>query len=193
MKMLYFWTAVLTACCAMTFATIGGVKAQNIQDVTTLLGMTHIKLAKTNIEAPLERVFPLIADYQQWHLWVAHEKNKAEFSRNISSPSTGVGAVYEWKGSGEAGEGRARILQLEAPTRVVVGFDFKQPITGRLEVAFTLRREGALTVAEIETRGPADLLNYFNDKFLEHGLMRLACVAESSTKPFCEFLAKGLN
>lgn len=193
MKIRHFLQITLAIYSALALTMAVSLKAQNIENVTTTFGSTRLQLAKTNIQASRERVFSLISDLQQWQLWVAHETAEPNFSKNFSTHSTGVGATYEWKGSGEAGEGAARVLHSEAPTRFVVGVDFRQPVAGRLEVVFAIRQEGAQTAVEIETSGPAKLISYFKDKFLEHGLMRLACVAEASTTPLCELMMKGLK
>jgi hypothetical protein len=51
------------------------------------------------INAPSEKIFPLINDFRQWRAWSPWENLDPALQRTFSGPESGVGAVYEWAGN----------------------------------------------------------------------------------------------
>src|ERR1041384_1589627 len=62
------------------------------------------------IDAPPERIFPLVADFRQWKAWSPWEERDPNLQRSYSGATSGRGAVYQWKGNRNVGAGRMEIL-----------------------------------------------------------------------------------
>src|SRR4051794_26717263 len=58
------------------------------------------------INAPPEKVFPLINDFHNWPAWSPWEKMDPALNRTHSGAASGKGAVYEWLGNKKVGQGR---------------------------------------------------------------------------------------
>ena len=74
------------------------------------------------IDAPPERIFPMIDDLHAQSAWSPFEKDPA-MKRNHSGAPRGKGAVYEWDGNRQVGAGRIAIIELgtAVESRLVVG------------------------------------------------------------------------
>ena len=66
----------------------------------------------TSINAPPDKIFPLIADFRAWSAWSPWEKKDPALKRTYGGPASGQGAVYEWEGNSKVGKGAWR-----SPTR----------------------------------------------------------------------------
>ncbi|MGY4182138.1 hypothetical protein ACVIHH_007429 [Bradyrhizobium sp. USDA 4518] len=76
------------------------------------------------IDAPAERIFPLIDDFHQWTLWSPYENRDPAMKRIYSGAGRGQGAAYAWDGNKNVGAGRMEILQSSAPSKIVIKLDF---------------------------------------------------------------------
>jgi hypothetical protein len=63
------------------------------------------------ILAPPQTVFPLINDFHNWSHWAPQDRQDSTMKRKFSGSSSGVGAISDWRGSGEAGAGRMTISE----------------------------------------------------------------------------------
>jgi uncharacterized protein YndB with AHSA1/START domain len=140
------------------------------------------------IQAPPEKIFPLINDFQSWRAWSPWEKLDPALQRSYSGPQSGKGAVYAWQGNGEVGHGRMEIEQASPPSRIVVRLDFLKPFEAHNVAEYTLERKGDATQVTWAMHGPspyvAKLLGIFfsmdrmvGSKF-EEGLANLKALAE---------------
>lgn len=153
------------------------------------VGLTsQVKLTKTNVDAPRERLFALIDDFRKWGMWSPHEKEDPAVRRTYSDPPKGKGAAYEWDGSENIGAGRAQIAESDAPAKIIVDLDLTRPVRGHLALDFTLERTGTATKIEVSTNGPDDLVKYVMNVFFAGSLMRLSCAADGSPKPICRII-----
>src|SRR5688500_5082393 len=71
----------------------------------------------TTIEAPPEKIFTLINDFQRWTAWSPWEQLDPAMKRSFSEPASGIGAVYGWESHGKAGIGWMEITE-SSPARV---------------------------------------------------------------------------
>ena len=62
-----------------------------------------------SIKAPPERIFALINDLQSWSAWSPYETKDPDMARRFSGAAAGKGAVYEWDGDRNVGQGRMEI------------------------------------------------------------------------------------
>ena len=57
--------------------------------------------------------------------------------RTYSGAATGKGAVYEWAGNKEIGEGRMEIIESAPPSTMTITMDFIKPLAAQNTVEFT--------------------------------------------------------
>lgn len=97
------------------------------------------------INAPPEKIFPLIEDFHAWGGWSPWEKKDPAMKRSFSGPATGKGAVYAWDGNKEVGQGSMEIVEDAPPSKLVLKLDFVKPFEGHNVVTFTLAPQGEAT------------------------------------------------
>ncbi|MEJ8821956.1 SRPBCC family protein [Variovorax humicola] len=141
----------------------------------------------TTIQAPPEKIAPLIADFHRWGAWSPYEKIDPSMKREFSGAPSGKGAVYAWEGTGNAGAGRMEIAE-STPKRVAIQLDFSKPFTAHNIAAFTLQPQGSGTQVTWSMEGPAPLVSkvmqvFFSmdtmiGKDFETGLASLKAAAE---------------
>lgn len=143
----------------------------------------------TNIQAPAEKIFPLIDDFHQWERWSPWEKVDPALKRTYSGAARGRGAAYEWFGDRDVGQGRMEIIESTPPSRLLIKIDFLVPFEAHNTVEFTLQAQGENTLLTHAMSGPspylAKLMGIFfsmdkmiGDKF-EEGLGSLKAIAEA--------------
>jgi hypothetical protein len=96
----------------------------------------------TTIAAPCDVVFPFINDFHRWPTWSPWEKLDPAMKREYSGPPAGTGAAYDWSGNDDVGVGRMSITDSQAPGRVAIALEFKQPWQASNETLFRLVPEG---------------------------------------------------
>jgi Polyketide cyclase / dehydrase and lipid transport len=155
----------------------------------------QIKRAQS-IQAPADRIFPLIDDFHKWISWSPYEKLDPTMKKTFSGAPSGKGAVYNWAGNSKAGEGRMEIVEAAAPSRVRIKLDFLKPFEGHNTAEFTLEANGPATNVTWAMYGPVPFtmkvmsIFFSMDKMLGKefaaGLANLKAIAESK-----QFSTKG--
>lgn len=82
------------------------------------------------IAAPILQVAEQIDDFRQWQTWSPWEHIDASLQRTFSGAEAGVGAVYEWSGTGKAGSGRMEITEMRTGSEgalITIKLDFLKP------------------------------------------------------------------
>ena len=141
-----------------------------------------------SINAPAEKIFPLINDFHNFSRWSPYEKLDPGMKRAISGAPTGKGAVYEWDGNSQVGAGRMEIVESTPSSRVLIKLDFLKPLEGHDMADFTLEPEGSSTKVTWAMRGPATYISKIIDVFIsmdrmiggdfQTGLANLKALAE---------------
>lgn len=141
-----------------------------------------------NIKAPPEKIFPLISDFHQWEAWSPWEKVDPAVKRSYSGSASGRGAVYEWQGNRDIGQGRMEIIEARPASNLVIRIDFIRPFEARNTIEFTLERQGGSSTVTQAMYGPSPFISrllglFFSmDKMVgqkyEEGLASLKGVAE---------------
>jgi hypothetical protein len=90
------------------------------------------------IQAAATDVFPLISDFHNWSAWSPYETRDPGMKKGYSGAFSGKGAVYNWAGNNQVGEGRMEITEVTNPTRVTIALDFVRPFKGHNIATFTL-------------------------------------------------------
>ena len=146
---------------------------------------------ETTIAAPAERIHAFINDFHEWRSWSPWEGLDPNMERAYDGPSSGLGAVYAWKGNSKAGEGRMEIIESQ-PQQVGVDLLFAAPMKAHNRVDFTLTPVdgGQRTRVVWAMTGPQNVVMRLMSKVwsmekmigpdLERGLSQLKQVAESA-------------
>jgi uncharacterized protein YndB with AHSA1/START domain len=106
------------------------------------------------VNAPPEKIFPLINDYKNWVQWSPYEHRDPALKRTFSGPSAGPGAVYAWKGNKNVGSGRMEIVDTAPPNKVTIKLDFFAPFKANNVAEFTLESKGDATEVTWAMHGP---------------------------------------
>jgi hypothetical protein len=147
----------------------------------------HVERTAT-IKAAPDKIFPLIADFHRWSSWSTYEKVDPAMKRDYSGAANGTGAVYEWEGNMQVGQGRMEILDASQPSRVTIRLDFIKPLEGHDVAEFTLVPQGDSTTVTWTMDGPTPYVGKLIGVFLnmdamigdqfETGLANLKAIAE---------------
>ncbi|MEO7886852.1 MAG: SRPBCC family protein [Polaromonas sp.] len=142
---------------------------------------------QTTIQAPPEKIFPLINDYKQWGAWSPYEKKDPAMKRSFSGPAAGKGAAYAWEGK-EVGTGDMLITESVPASLIKIDLNFSKPFESHNKVVFSIQPQAGGSVVSWEMAGPAPLISrvmhvFFNiDKMVgndfEAGLADLKAIAE---------------
>ena len=141
----------------------------------------------TRIEAPLPVVGALIDDFREWQKWSPWERLDPSLERRFSGNGAGLGAIYEWKGNGKAGQGRMEITATTS-SAITIRLDFIKPFAAHNTAEFRLAQVGDATDVDWAMFGPRPfamkLFGVFMDmdslvgKDFEAGLAAMKQVAE---------------
>ena len=153
---------------------------------TTRPGQTNVQRT-ASINAPPDKIYPLIADFHQWTAWSPYEKLDPAMKRTYSGTPSGKGASYAWAGNAKAGAGKMEIVDAST-SRVTMNLDFTKPLEGHNVAEFTLVPRGGSTDVTWAMRGRTpyigkvvgifvDTNRMLGDQFSE-GLGNLKTIAE---------------
>jgi hypothetical protein len=142
---------------------------------------------RTVIQAPADKIQPLIADFHRWSDWSPWEKLDPGMKRTFGGPPAGPGATYEWKGNKDVGSGRMEVKSA-APDKVSVKLDFIEPFEGHNMTDFVLNPKDGGTEVRWVMSGPAPFISKLMGVFVsmdtmigkdfEKGLVQLKAAAE---------------
>jgi uncharacterized protein YndB with AHSA1/START domain len=119
-----------------------------------------------SINAPAERIFPLIDDFHQWTVWSPYENRDPAMKRIYGGAGRGQGAVYAWDGNKNVGAGRVEILETQAPSKIVIKLDFYKPFEGHNTAEFTMLPQGDATSVTWTMYGPAVFMSKVMQVFM---------------------------
>lgn len=144
-----------------------------------------------SVQASPETIQPLITDFYKWRAWSPYETRDPALQRTFSGAPSGKGAVYEWNGNNEVGQGRMEITE-SAPTKVAIKLDFIRPFEGHNIAEFTLQPKGDSTTVTWAMHGPCSYIGKLMSVFInveemvgkdfETGLANLKSIAESTRR-----------
>jgi uncharacterized protein YndB with AHSA1/START domain len=139
------------------------------------------------VQAPVERVYPLIADFRQWTRWSPWEDVDPELHRAYSGADSGTGARYAWSGNRKAGAGNMTVTDAQENSRVEIDLVFEKPFKSQTRTTFELTPLGEGTKVTWRMTGPKPLvmrilspvmnMEKMVGKDFDKGLDRIALVA----------------
>jgi uncharacterized protein YndB with AHSA1/START domain len=140
------------------------------------------------IDAPPDKVFPLIADFHRWEAWSPLDKRDPAMKRVHYGAASGRGEIYAWEGNRNVGQGRMEIVEATAPSNVAIRLDFIAPIEAHNVAEFKLIPRGNATDVVWSMHGPSPFLSRLMHVFVsmdrmvgkdfEAGLANLKALAE---------------
>jgi len=86
--------------------------------------------------------------------------------RTFSGAESGKGAVYAWDGNKNVGSGRMEILDISAPSKIVIKLDFFTPFEGHNTAEFTMLPQGDATNITWVMYGSASLMSKVMQVFI---------------------------
>lgn len=142
----------------------------------------------TDVAAPAERIYPLIADLKAMNTWNPFVKPDPAIRLHYTGPEIGKGASNTWSGNRHVGEGSIEIVDAVAPSRVAMKLNMLKPMSARNDVEFTLQPNGNGTTVTWAMSGAQPLIGKLMNVFIncdrmvgsqfEKGLASLKSIAE---------------
>ena len=142
----------------------------------------------TGINAPAERIFPLIASLRSMNTWNPFLEPDPAIKLAYSGPDSGKGAAHTWSGNSKVGEGRIEITDAARSSRVAMQLDMVKPMKGSSAVEFTLQPNGNTTTVTWTMSGRQSFIVRLMSVFIdcdkmvgpqfEKGLGKLKAIAE---------------
>ncbi len=124
-----------------------------------------------SIKAPPEKIYALINDLHGWGAWSPYEKKDPEMKRTHSGAPSGKGAIYEWHGNKNVGQGRMEIVEASPPWKIIIKLDFISPFEAHNIAEFTMAPSGDTTNVTWEMHGPAPLISKVMQVFINMDAM----------------------
>ena len=117
------------------------------------------------INAPADRLYPLISDLHQFNTWNPFEKGDPAAKGEYRGPGAGPGAAYDFHG-GKSGKGSLSIVDAAPPSSVTMKLDMQEPMEGHSVVEFTIAPRGASTEVTWARHGPSPFISKLIGVFL---------------------------
>ncbi len=144
----------------------------------------------TTIAAPADAVFAQVNDFHKWEAWSPYDKIDPALKRTYGGAPAGVGAIYEWVGNKNVGEGKATITDSRPNALVQIRLDFLKPFAATNMAEFSLAPQGGQTAITWSMTGHNNFMFkavglFMNmDKMVggqfEQGLAQLKTLVESA-------------
>ena len=142
----------------------------------------------TGINAPAERIFPLIVNLKSMNTWNPFVEPDPAIKIAYSGPESGKGAAHTWSGNSKVGEGRIEITDAVPSSSVAMQLDMLKPMKARNAVEFTLQPNGHGTTVTWAMSGREPFIGKLMTLFIdcdkmvgsqfEKGLGKLKAIAE---------------
>jgi len=142
------------------------------------------------INAPPDKIFPLIEDYRRWTVWSPWEDKDPQMKRTFGAVTAGRGATYAWEGDRNVGAGNMTIVDTVPDRKVAVKLNMLKPISASNDVTFDLAPQGQGTAVSWAMTGAvpyvAKIMHLFFDMDrivggdMETGLKRLKAASEKT-------------
>lgn len=111
------------------------------------------------IQAPPEKIYPYLNDFQQAMAWSPYEKKDPAMKRSFSGAVSGKGSIYEFEGNQEVGSGRLEILDSTPNSKVTLRLDMYKPFKGSNTIEYILEPGSEATDMTWSMRGEAPFIS----------------------------------
>ncbi len=117
-----------------------------ILSVVVAMQPEDLKVTRSaEINAPTDRVFPLVNDFHKWDIWSPWAKIDPNMKTTYLGPDSGVGSSYAWTGNDEVGEGKMTIAKNHPPKYIAIELEFIKPFPSKNLTEFDFRAAGEKT------------------------------------------------
>jgi len=131
---------------------IGGLLAASSMQPDTV----HVERSLA-IAATVDDVRPQVADLANFINWSPWDAKDPNIKREISSPSSGVGATYSWTGNDQVGTGSMTIVK-DDPQFVGQKLAFTAPMESAADIGMAMTPEGDTTKVTWTMDMPNDMM-----------------------------------
>ena len=147
----------------------------------------HVARSAT-MSAPPPVVFAQVNDFHRWEAWNPWGKLDPDARNTYSGAAAGPGAVFQWQGNRNVGEGRMTIVETRPNEIVRIRLEFVKPFAATNSAEFALRPVGDGTAVTWSMTGEHNFLakaiglfmdmdKMIGDQF-ENGLADMRAVVE---------------
>lgn len=119
---------------------------------------TYTVKRSATIAAGPDKIFPMVTDFHQWSTWSPWEALDPQMTRTFDGATSGVGAIYSWKGNDQVGEGRMTIEESRPNEYVKIKLEFIKPWAATNRTELSLRPAGNSTEVEWTMSGTHDFM-----------------------------------
>jgi hypothetical protein len=120
---------------------------------------SEFRVSRTRtLAAPPEIVHAYVNDFHKWVEWSPWEKIDPALRREYSGAPEGPGAIYEWAGNEQVGEGRMTITGSNPPESVTIQLEFQKPVEASNTAEFYFDRGGLGTDVTWSMTGRSDFV-----------------------------------
>lgn len=162
--------------------------------VVVALQPSHYQVERSaTIAAAPATVFAQVNDFHKWQAWSPWAKIDPAMKESFGGAPAGTGAIYNWAGNKDVGEGRMTIVDSHASDLVKIKLEFLKPFAATNETIFTFTPQGNQTAVKWSLSGEKNFIakafTLFSsmDKMIgpdfEKGLAQMKAVAEAAPKP----------
>lgn len=113
----------------------------------------------TAINAPPEKIYALLEDFDRAIEWSPYEKRDPNMKRARSGAQKGKGAVYAFDGNKEVGAGSLEVIDVSPPNKIVVRLDMTRPFMASNTIEYTMVPQGDATRVTWAMFGSAPFLS----------------------------------
>jgi hypothetical protein len=144
------------------------------------------------IAASAESIFPHVNNLHLWSTWSPWAKLDPQVKESFAGPDAGKGAIFNWSGNREVGEGRMTIIESLPYEHIGIRLDFVRPFVGTNDVKFSFQPEADQTLVTWTMTGHNNFMSKAVGLFMncekmcgdmfDQGLSQLKSTVESKPK-----------
>ena len=97
------------------------------------------------IAAPAPAVFAQVNDFHNWPAWNPWGKIDPKMTQRYEGAASGVGAIYNWAGNNDVGEGRMTLTESRPSDLIRIKLEFMKPFAATSEAEFSFKPQGDQT------------------------------------------------
>ncbi|MGJ0509506.1 MAG: SRPBCC family protein [Methylocystis sp.] len=91
------------------------------------------------IDAPAQRIYPLINDLHEWPRWSPWSRLHPQQTVTYDGSPLGAGAIMSWAGDKKVGAGKMKIAESSQNERIRIKIQFLKPMKAIHDVQFDLK------------------------------------------------------
>jgi hypothetical protein len=113
------------------------------------------------ITAPVSKIFTQVNDFHNWAAWSPWEKMDPKMKKTFEGPTMGVGAVCNWAGNDNVGEGKMILTESEPNVHLSFEINLYKPFRAKNQMKFVFSTKGQ----DVEVNCFMTCRNSFGSKF----------------------------